>query len=336
MFVFILATPFPQPDAVIRQVEEAVRTLLPGSVTSNISFSDDPSELIHNLCVYLYKQNVSLLRTRAMLCHIYHHALHNRFYKARDMLLMSHLQESIHQADVATQILHNRTMVQVGLCAFREGMIKEAQSCLQEISGSGRPKELLAQGLQLQRYAQLPPEQEKLDRQRQLPFHMHINLELLECVYLTCSMLLEIPSMAAAGPDAKKKVISKPFRRLLEYNERQVFSGPPENTRDHIMGAAKALAAGEWEKSRELIVAIKIWELMPEQQQIKDMLSRCVVVLHVYKYATSLCLLIFSSVFSLSLSGKFKRRASAPTSSPTRPIIRPWACISSRPCLACH
>ncbi|KAF9084890.1 Translation initiation factor 3 subunit c [Mortierella sp. GBA35] len=180
-----------------------------------------------------------------MLCHIYHHALHNRFFVARDMLLMSHLQETIHQADVTTQILHNRTM------------------------------ELLAQGLSLQRYGTATPEQEKLERQRQLPFHMHINLELLECAYLTCSMLLEIPAMAHAGsnPDSRKKVISKPFRRMLDYNSRQVFTGPPENTRDHIMGAAKALSSGEWQKSVELINAIKIWELMPETEKIKEMLG---------------------------------------------------------------
>jgi translation initiation factor 3 subunit C len=210
-----------------------------------------------------------------MLCHIYHHALHNRFFVARDMLLMSHLQETIHQADVTTQILFNRAMVQLGLCAFREGMIKEAHTCLHDISGTGRVKELLAQGLQAQRYGAVSPEQEKLERQRQLPFHMHINLELLECVYLTCSMLLEIPAMAQAGnsPENKKKVISKPFRRMLDYNSRQVFTGPPENTRDHIMGAAKALSIGEWERSVELIKAIKIWELMPGCDKIKEMLA---------------------------------------------------------------
>ncbi|KAG0343744.1 Translation initiation factor 3 subunit c [Podila minutissima] len=262
-----------KPDVVILAVEQATAALLPSKVANP---SQNSSELIHDLCVYLYKNGASLLRTRAMLCHIYHHALHNRFFVARDMLLMSHLQETIHQADVTTQILHNRAMVQLGLCAFREGMIKEAQACLQDISGTGRVKELLAQGLQLQRYGAATPEQEKLDRQRQLPFHMHINLELLECAYLTCSMLLEIPNMASAGvnPENRKKVISKPFRRMLDYNSRQVFTGPPENTRDHIMGAAKALASGEWQKSIELINAIKIWELMPNTDKIKEMLGR--------------------------------------------------------------
>ncbi|XP_044716075.1 PCI domain-containing protein [Hirsutella rhossiliensis] len=236
----------------------------------------EASDLVDVLCNYLFSNSEGIIRARAMLCQVYFLALHGEYYKARDMMLMSHLQENIPNFDVLSQILYNRTLVQVGLCAFRKGLVYDAQNTLQEICGSGRQKELLAQGVMMQRYNQVSPEQERLEKQRQLPFHMHINLELLECVYLTCSMLLEIPLLAQTGssPDVRKRIISKTYRRMLEYHERQIFTGPPENTRDHVMQASKALAAGEWRKSINFIHSIKIWELMPNAEEIKTMLSK--------------------------------------------------------------
>ncbi|KAK4250609.1 eukaryotic translation initiation factor 3 subunit 8 N-terminus-domain-containing protein [Corynascus novoguineensis] len=268
-----------KPSQVVKILEENAWKQVPDNVDSAITprgLSGDAGQLIHTLCNYLFNNSEGIIRARAMLCQIYFLALHDEYYRARDMMLTSHLQESIANFDVATQILYNRTLVQVGLCAFRKGLVYDAQNTLQDICGSGRQKELLAQGVMIQRYSQVSPEQERLEKQRQLPFHMHINLELLECVYLTCSMLLEIPLLAQIGssPDIKKRVISKTYRRMLEYHERQIFTGPPENTRDHVMQASKALAAGEWKKATHFIHSIKIWDLMPSADEIKAMLAK--------------------------------------------------------------
>jgi len=139
---------------------------------------------------------------------------------------------------------------------------------------SGKIKELLAQGIMNPRYGEKDPEQEKLERQRQIPFHMHINYDLLEAVYYTSAMIQEVPNLASETYDPRKRPISKPFRRLLEIHKQQLFSAPPENTRDHIAHATKAMLAGDWRKCKETIFAIKIWDLMQDKDKIFEMLGR--------------------------------------------------------------
>ncbi|GKZ53015.1 translation initiation factor 3 subunit c [Aspergillus niger] len=268
-----------KPSQVVAILEEGTWKVLPSELESNVTprgNTGDVTNLVQTLCSYLFKHSDGIIRARAMLCQIYFLALHDQYYRSRDLMLMSHLTENIANFDVSTQILFNRTLVQIGLCAFRAGLIYEAQTTLSEVCGSGRQKELLAQGIILQRYSTVSPEQERLERQRQLPFHMHINLELLECIYLTSSMFLEVPLMAqtSSSPEMKRRVISKTFRRMLDYNERQVFTGPAENTRDGVIMSAKFLAAGDWKKAAEMLNSIKIWDLMPQPDKVKEMLSQ--------------------------------------------------------------
>ena len=268
-----------KPSQVVTILEDNTWKWLPEKLNSSITPREkrtDIPTLVQTLCNYLFEHSDGIIRARAMLCQIYFLALHENYHRARDLMLMSHLTENIANFDISTQILFNRTLVQIGLCAFRAGLVYEAQNTLSEVCGSGRQKELLAQGIIMQRYSTVSPEQERLERQRQLPFHMHINLELLECIYLTSSMFLEVPLMAqtSSSPEMKKRIISKTFRRMLDYNERQVFTGPPENTRDGVIMSAKFLAAGEWKKASETLNSIKIWDLMTQPDKIKAMLGQ--------------------------------------------------------------
>jgi translation initiation factor 3 subunit C len=220
-----------------RQQKEALR-----KKESTADSGDDkkaPAD-VEKLCVLVYTHGDERLKTNALLCHVYHHALHDRFHQARDLMLMrcvafspqrffelslsltcslasaihSHIQDNIQHMDARMQVLFNRAMVQLGLCAFRKGAIYEAHSCLSDIC-SGKTREYLAQGMSSARFQEKSPEQEKLEKLRQVPFHMHINLDLLDTVHLTTAMLLEIPNMAAHPHDIRPKVYCRSLASLL-------------------------------------------------------------------------------------------------------------------------
>jgi len=226
------------------------------------------------LAKYLYAHGDQLTKLRALLLHIYHLALHNQLNEAHDLLLMSHAQDQIHDTDVPTRILYNRAMAQLGLCAFRVGDTRQAHMSLQELFQSGRPKELIAQSISLQRQQERDEKQERMERARLVPFHMHINADMLEAVYLVCAMLLEVPNMAAHGVNNKRKILSKQFRKYYDFNTRQAFNGPPENTRDLVMAASKSMQTGDWKRAVDFVNRLRMWTFMPHVESARANLTR--------------------------------------------------------------
>ncbi|GMH21885.1 hypothetical protein Nepgr_023728 [Nepenthes gracilis] len=120
-------------------------------------------------------------------------------------------------------------------------VIAEGHSCLSELYSTGRVRELLAQGVPQSCYHERTPEQ--------------------------------VPNMAANTLDAKHRVISKTFRRLLEASERQTLTGPPENVEDHVMAATRVLSQGDSHKTFDAIRSLHVWKLLRNQECVFEMLK---------------------------------------------------------------
>ena len=130
--------------------------------------------MIENLVKVVNTYGSSKMKVKAALQQAFHLGLHRRFYEGRDLLLKTHVGESIHLQDIGSQILYNRAVVQIGLAAFRLGLIEECHEVLVEYVQNSRLREILAQGVS--RMLDKPIELEKEELKRQIPFHMHINL----------------------------------------------------------------------------------------------------------------------------------------------------------------
>jgi translation initiation factor 3 subunit C len=44
-----------------------------------------------------------------------------------------------------------------------------------------------------------------------------------------------------------------------------MFIGPPENVRDHVMAATRALMRGDWRKAQEYVSLLTVWNLVPQK-----------------------------------------------------------------------
>lgn len=171
---------------------------------------------------------------------------------------MSHIPDFAQSQDLNIQTMYNRVLIQLGLAAFRDGLISDCYSILGDICGTGRVRELIAQGISKN------SANEKEERRRILPYHLHINTELIDATYLMTSMLVEIPLIASNDTRNVRY-----FRKFYEMYKNMY--GPAETYKERIIVASRELIKGNWQASYEQLINIKIWEKMPSHiEKVRD------------------------------------------------------------------
>eukprot|EP01055_Gregarina_sp_Pseudo9_P004389 Gregarina_sp_Pseudo_9__4388@NODE_454_length_2805_cov_6_999277_g430_i0_p1_GENE_NODE_454_length_2805_cov_6_999277_g430_i0NODE_454_length_2805_cov_6_999277_g430_i0_p1_ORF_typecomplete_len920_score352_60eIF3c_N/PF05470_12/3_5e131PCI/PF01399_27/3_6e08Sec5/PF15469_6/0_028Sec5/PF15469_6/81HTH_7/PF02796_15/1_2e04HTH_7/PF02796_15/0_77Mor/PF08765_11/0_33DUF842/PF05811_13/1_2e03DUF842/PF05811_13/0_26_NODE_454_length_2805_cov_6_999277_g430_i0442677 len=256
----------------------------------------DPSKALQTLCQYIIKhcpQTEHRVILRAHLSAIYNLAIADEFWLAHEMFTSSTLNDLAVSSDVSDQILYNRTLTQIGLAAFRQGNVQLGLQALSDICGTNKQRELLAQGLSVLKGFEKSAEQEKAERRRLLPAHMHINLDVVETVYNICAMLIEIPAMCGPQQPYDYRVRPSRFRRALEQFEKS--STPPESSRESVIAGAKCLMKGDWEKCRDFIMKLSVWDSINPPQKREEV--QALILHHVKSVALKAYILTFSSVY---------------------------------------
>lgn len=224
-------------------------------------------ELVKNVFEEGYSRSY---RIQATLYQIYHHAIHNRFYTARNQMSNAQLSEKINKQEEGIQIMYNRTIIQIGLSAFRIGLVEDCFDITKEIANYGRLKDLLAQSIK----SNTTEKQMRKEKQRFIPSHLQIDCELVDFTHMVCAMLLEIPNISRNELYIERNIISRPFRKLIDSADKSLFNGPPEQSRDFIVYAARSLYHGDWRNAvAYLFGATKMWKLIPEFEEVKNVLT---------------------------------------------------------------
>jgi translation initiation factor 3 subunit C len=237
------------------------------------------TDLVPTLCRLIYAVDPTAVgpqvRVAALLQHVFCLALHGRYFAARELLLVSHVQDSILQAPEHLQILCNRALVMLACAAFRCGLYAECHSAIAEVASSARTRELLGQPLvrhAFHRDSERRSEAEQLqERRTTTPAHLQLSTEVIDAVHCAASLFIDAPALASANGLSRTAqranvTVSKGFRRLLTHLEKQTFQGSPESTRDYVSHAAQSLLEGDWRSAAEFFTAslpMAVWEQLP-------------------------------------------------------------------------
>ena len=141
---------------------------------------------------------------------------------------------------------------------------------------------------------------------------MHLNLELLESIFLVCCIFIEVPKLTGSKIYLGR-IHSKSFTRLIDIYEQQTFNGPAENVRETLMSATSSLVIGDWRQAMKLILSLESWKFLSLNkddalnyviQRLKEEGLRIFLLQYAAQYASA-SFQVLSEMFKLSFSSVY-------------------------------
>jgi translation initiation factor 3 subunit C len=109
--------------------------------TAELQFAELADEgLLEEYVRPILQLNDEVKTTKTLLYLIYNHAV-NRRDKAKELLMMTDLSETMSTRDYSTQICFNRALVQLGISAFHQGSLYETQQILGSVCSLGKNRD---------------------------------------------------------------------------------------------------------------------------------------------------------------------------------------------------
>lgn len=151
-------------------------------------------------------------------------SIHNRYASAKSLFQKSYIFEIIQVLkDDQLKILYNRTLAQLGLCAFRSGFYEDSLNYLHPLcqTGTARLKEYLSQSYNKESEKSIFFDKE--DKKRMIPYIMTINIDEIESTYYIVSMIIDLPNIILYITGKKYKAFNQVFKKLLDNYQKQVI-----------------------------------------------------------------------------------------------------------------
>ena len=242
------------------------------------------------LCNIVYKKLDEENKVKVMLYQIYFLCIHNDYESAIKLFNISNVFEVISVfKDENLKILFNRTLAQLGLCAFKNLDLEETLRCITPLCNKGatKLKDYLSQNYIKESEKNILFDKE--DKKRIIPYIMKINTNDLETIYYLASMINEGPKILLDKITGGNFTTEKTFARTFFNFQKQQFNGPSHVDKDKILATTTVLMRGDWKKCVEEIKQlnlIKKFSFLQNKlfQLIKQTALKCYVIFYMKEF----------------------------------------------------